>query len=220
MLYLGLRNEYIVSPVAMHECWSLKVCLLTIKSLHNLFNYMHVLLWCLFKARMLCLCMPSFVGMHFSIIITGIEWHDGKMIFCNFSKDFPTFLNLRARPGPRIVKIGENGLVEIRQDFCLTHVYLVDPPILINWTSPFPILGVSGVLFHFYSISNRYSCLQTVKTLIKRRILRRLIWICTICLCSKNGMLGLYGLKIFLHSIYIFHCFGWIELTKAIKNLI
>ena len=45
----------------------------------------------------------------------------------------------------------------------------MDPSILINWTSPFPILGVPGVLFHFYSISNRYSCQQTVKTLITRR---------------------------------------------------
>ena len=31
----------------------------------------------------------------------------------------------------------------------LTHNCLVDPSILINWTSPFPILGVSGVIFHF-----------------------------------------------------------------------
>ena len=41
----------------------------------------------------------------------------------------------------------------------LTHICLVDYTILINWTSQFTILGVSGVvLFHFYSISNRYSC--------------------------------------------------------------
>ena len=40
----------------------------------------------------------------------------------------------------------------------LTHICLVDPSFLINWTSPFPILGVPGVLFHFYSIWNRYSC--------------------------------------------------------------
>ena len=71
----------------------------------------------------------------------------------------------------------------------------MDPSILINWTSPFPVLGVSGVLFHFYSISNRYSCQQTVKTLIRRRVLRRLIWVCTVCLCPKNRTLGLYGLK-------------------------
>ena len=30
----------------------------------------------------------------------------------------------------------------------LTHIFLVDTSILINWTSPFPVLGVSGVLFH------------------------------------------------------------------------
>ena len=37
----------------------------------------------------------------------------------------------------------------------LTDICLMDPS---NWTSPFPILGMSGVLFHFYSISNRNSC--------------------------------------------------------------
>ena len=55
--------------------------------------------------------------------------------------------------------------------FCcmlLTHICRVDPSVLINWTSPFPIFVESGVLFHFYSISNRYSCQQTVKTLIRR----------------------------------------------------
>ena len=40
----------------------------------------------------------------------------------------------------------------------LIHVCQVYFSILINWTSPFPVLGVSGVLFHFYSISNRYFC--------------------------------------------------------------
>ena len=62
----------------------------------------------------------------------------------------------------------------------------VDYSITINWTSPFPMLGVSGVLFYFYSISNSNSCYQTVKTLIRRRVLRRLIWVCTVCLCPKT----------------------------------
>ena len=48
-------------------------------------------------------------------------------------------------------------------------------PILINWTSPFPILGLLGGVFLF-KIS---FCLQTVKNLIRRRVLRRLIWFCT-----------------------------------------
>ena len=40
-------------------------------------------------------------------------------------------------------------------DKTLTHICLVDLFILINWKSPFPILGVAGVLFHFYSIFDR-----------------------------------------------------------------
>ena len=54
---------------------------------------------------------------------------------------------------------------------------------------------VSGLLFHLCLIFNRNSCKQTVKTLIRRRVLRRLIWVCTVCLCPKNGALGLYGLS-------------------------
>ena len=37
----------------------------------------------------------------------------------------------------------------------LIHICLVAPSILINWTSPFPNLGMSGVHFHFYFISFR-----------------------------------------------------------------
>ena len=40
----------------------------------------------------------------------------------------------------------------------LTYICVVDHSIHIIWTSPFPILGVSGALFHFYFISDRYSC--------------------------------------------------------------
>ena len=84
----------------------------------------------------------------------------------------------------------------------LTHICLMDFPILINWVSPFPFLGVSGVLFQFYSILNRNSCKQTVKTLIRPRVLRRLIWVCTVCLGPKNGTAGLYGLILQLLVIY------------------
>ena len=56
------------------------------------------------------------------------------------------------------------GMVDINK---ITHICLVDPSILISWTSPYPILGVSGVLFHCYFISNRYFCSQTVTTLTR-----------------------------------------------------
>ena len=44
----------------------------------------------------------------------------------------------------------------------LTHICLMDLSIYINLASPFPILRVSGALFHFYYILNRNSCKQTV----------------------------------------------------------
>ena len=44
-----------------------------------------------------------------------------------------------------------------------------------------------------------------MKTLIRRRVLWRLIWVCTVCLCPKNGTLGLYGLKNFNITQYLWH---------------
>ena len=52
-----------------------------------------------------------------------------------------------------------------------------------------------GGIFHFYSSFHRKLCKQTVETLIRRRILWHLFWVCTICLCPKKKMLGIYGLK-------------------------
>ena len=51
-----------------------------------------------------------------------------------------------------------SGSTQFAQTWILTHISLVDMSILTNWKSLFPILGVSGVLLHFYSISNRYLC--------------------------------------------------------------
>ena len=42
--------------------------------------------------------------------------------------------------------------------FLLTHTCLVDFSILMNWLSSFSILGVSGVLYHSYFITDRNSC--------------------------------------------------------------
>ena len=66
-----------------------------------------------------------------------------------------------------------------------TCICSVDFAILINWMSPFPILVVPGVPFHFHFIFDRNSCKQTVEILIRRRVLWRLI----ICLCPQTGTL-------------------------------
>ena len=67
----------------------------------------------------------------------------------------------------------------------------MDFPISIGRTSLFGTLGVLGGILHFDSNFNRTFCEQTVETLIRRRILRRLIWVCAVCLCptKKDAML-------------------------------
>ena len=66
-------------------------------------------------------------------------------------------------------------------------------PTLINWMSPFPILGLLGGIFHFYSNFKINLCKQTVENLIRRRLLRRLIWFGTVCLRPTKKTLDLYG---------------------------
>ena len=40
----------------------------------------------------------------------------------------------------------------------ITHIFLVDLSIVINWTSQFPNLGVPGVLFNFHWVFDGNSC--------------------------------------------------------------
>ena len=81
----------------------------------------------------------------------------------------------------------------------LTHLCLIYFLILIDWTSPFPILGLLGGIFHFYSNFKRNFCKQTGENLIRRRVLWRLVWFCTVCRFPTKRTLGLYGLRLYLH---------------------
>ena len=76
----------------------------------------------------------------------------------------------------------------------LTHFSWMNIPISIGRTSLFQSYGC-WVFFHFnfYSNSNRTFCEKTVETLIRRRVLRRLIWVCAVCLCRITRRLGLNG---------------------------
>ena len=62
----------------------------------------------------------------------------------------------------------------------------MDFPNFINWALSFPILGLLGGILYFYSNFDRTLCKQTVEILIRRRILGRLIWVCSVCLCPQN----------------------------------
>ena len=117
-----------------------------------------------------------FMHLYYAVVLHVIYLSSTLLITC-FGIDRKTMIRHRYNPIPLPV-----------QDI---NPHLPGEPV-INWTSTFPILGVR---FHFYSISNRYSCQQTVKTLIRSRVLRRLVWVCTVCLCPKNGTPVLYGLN-------------------------
>ena len=52
------------------------------------------------------------------------------------------------------------------------------------------MLGVLGGIFHFYSNFDR----TVDEILIRHLVLRRLIWVCAVCLCPTKRTLGLYGL--------------------------
>ena len=59
-------------------------------------------------------------------------------------------------------------------------------------------LGCWLIIFYFYSYFKRTFCKQTVANLIRRRVLRRLIWFCNVYRCPIKRTLGLYGLNCFV----------------------
>ena len=67
--------------------------------------------------------------------------------------------------------------------------------VLINWTSPFPSLGLLGRICHCIQLF-RHFCKQKVKNLIRHNVLRRLSRFSTVCGCPTKRTLGLYGLDI------------------------
>ena len=77
----------------------------------------------------------------------------------------------------------------------LTHLSLIEFPTLINWTSPILFLGLLVDILHFYSNFDRTFCKLTMENLIRCRMLRHLIWLCTVCQCPTKRTLGLYGLS-------------------------
>ena len=88
-----------------------------------------------------------------------------------------------------------NGHVTGDCRIVVTHIWPVNFYVLIYWTSPLVILGVSGVFFHFCLIFETF-LYATMQTLIRHCDLRRLIWVNNVCLCPIYGTLGIYGLNL------------------------
>ena len=64
----------------------------------------------------------------------------------------------------------------------ISHCYQMDQSI--------SVLRHVGCFFHFYSNFDRIFFKQTLEALIRRRVQRRLIWVCTVCLCPTKRTIG------------------------------
>ena len=96
----------------------------------------------------------------------------------------------------------------------LTHLFWVVSSTLMFCISPFQIRkrGI-GYSHNSHALYKFLYFMQTVYTLIRRRVLRRLIWVYTVCQCPFDGALGIDGLLVSLYSVvcsafrlYVFHC--------------
>ena len=81
----------------------------------------------------------------------------------------------------------------------ISHYYQLD-----QFISVLRVVMLGGIL-HLNSNSDRTFCKQTVETLIRRRVLRRLIWVCTVCLCPTKRTLVLYGVNSIGHFLEILY---------------
>ena len=64
-----------------------------------------------------------------------------------------------------------------------------------QWGKSISMLGLLGEYFHFIQILIEYSVRKPIKTLIRRRVLRHLILVCTVCLCATISRQGFYSLN-------------------------
>ena len=80
----------------------------------------------------------------------------------------------------------------------ISHSYQVDQSISVLkgcW-----VCGVS-----FFSNFSRIFCEQAVETLIRHRVLRRLIWVFTVCICPTKRMQGDNGLTYYRLHFELVH---------------
>ena len=85
----------------------------------------------------------------------------------------------------------------------LTHCILNRLSHTIYWKRPISILGTSGYEILHIPREKWLNYLQTVETLIRCRVLRRLIWVCTVCQLPFYGSPNYNGLST-LCEIYIY----------------
>ena len=103
-----------------------------------------------------------------------------------------------------------------------SYLWLSTPIDLRNWSvekdrkTNMVISIFVGWYFHFYSNFSRIFFMQTVDTLIRRRVLRRLIWVCTVSICPTKVQVGVSSQNFnFIHI-----SLSWTEMSPLMSILI
>ena len=93
-----------------------------------------------------------------------------------------------------------NHIAEEEEASCFTYPFMPNVffPTLSIGRVHIQFLGCWLIVFDFYSYFKRTFCKQTVANLIRRRVLRHLIWFCNVNRCPIKRTLGLYGLNCFV----------------------
>ena len=158
----------------------------------------HMFTICFFVSALFAFITPAFESLEYMCVyaaITGIFpasfWSLVSVLVIDVvgMNDFPSAFGLVLLGLAVGVIICQPSIGKYMFYSTLTHLCGMYFPTLINWTSPFPILWLLGGIFHFYLNFQRNFCKQTVENLIRRRILRRLIWFCTVCRCSTKKLI-------------------------------
>ena len=114
-------------------------------------------------------------------------WHDSRLCYILLPKS--SAINL-------IFQITKQNVYFL--GYILTHLCRMEFHTLINLNSSFMFLGMLGGVILCQSNFNRKFCKQTVENLIRRHVLWRLIWICTVCLCPTKKDARLIWVKLYI----------------------
>ena len=100
----------------------------------------------------------------------------------------------------------------------LTHIWLMDFSIPINWMSPFQNLGMSGVFFFFFLI--KFPVSKQCRPWSDAAFCGIWSWSALFAYVPKNGTPGLYGFTRCSKTVYILICiipFGVV--VNALRDL-
>ena len=78
-------------------------------------------------------------------------------------------------------------VVNLFKPIVISHRYQLEQSISV-------LRDFGWFFLHLYSNFNRTFCKNIVEALIRRRVMRRLILVCTVCQCPTKKTLGLNGL--------------------------